>query len=395
MNPYGRYLTVMLGAGVLLLGPIAAANYVLVGRSFGGERVARAASEWQAATHGVTYAPPFAQNRPFKVTRLEDRLPDINAVVLGSSTAMGITASAFPRDIRIYNFSQSANLLGAVVGEAEALAANPNIKWIVVPLDWAVGLAFTPGGTPPAAQLLGPAAVNGSPPPGVLAKLADALSAPRVRDLFRALRGIVRAPDRAQAFRAVFFAEAGEEYRCADGTPARDYDSIYRGRCVGFRYDGSATFGNLKPLTDERAAALLASAVLPESPYVAPLVRAKGEVPAEVLDRLAKLAPVLRQRGGDLIVLVPPLMPGLQRAIAGNPAASAALAHWSETLAAWAVKNGVAVLDAGASENYGCLMPEFVDEHHTLPACYEKVFGRYWADRAAKRVRPGVYTAAP
>jgi hypothetical protein len=308
---------------------------------------------------------------------------------------MGITAAAFPMDIRAYNFSQSANLLGAVAGEAEALAAIESIKWIVVPLDWAVGLAFTPGVTPPAGELIGPAAVEGPPPPGALAKLADALSAPRVRDLFRALRGIARAPDPMRALRTLFFAEAGDEYRCADGTPARDYDTIYRGRCVGFRYDGSATFGNLRPLTDERAAALLASAVLPESPYVAPLVRAKGEIPADVLDRLAKLAPVLRQRGGDLIVLVPPLMPGLQRAIAGNPAASAALAHWSETLAAWAVKNGVTVLDAGASENYGCLVPEFVDEHHTLPACYEKVFGRYWADRAAKRLQPGVYSAKP
>ena len=36
-------------------------------------------------------------------------------------------------------------------------------------------------------------------------------------------------------------------------------------------------------------------------------------------------------------------------------------------------------LDAGQSERYGCIAAEFVDEHHALPACYARIFARFWA----------------
>jgi hypothetical protein len=392
---YRRYLWVLFGVTALVLVPIAAANYVLVERSFGGERLAREASAWQQATRGVTYSPPLSQNRPFKVLRLNDRLPELNALVLGSSTVMGLSADAFPGELRAYNFSQSANLLGPALAEAEALVAQPQVQWMVVPLDWAIGLVFEPLGTPTAAQLLGPEAVAGPPPPGRLALLGDALSAPRVRDLFRALRGILRAPDSGQAFRAVFLGGPGVDYACPDGTPARDFDTIHRGRCVGFRFDGSATFGNLKPLTAATTPAVLAAAARPDSPYVAPLVRAKGEPPAAALARLAVIAAKLQARGGDLIVLIPPLLPGLERAVVANPAASAALRHWTDTLAAWGVQHRVTVLDAAASERYGCTAAEFVDAHHALPPCFLRVFTRYWEERRSGALRPGVYRGEP
>ncbi len=395
MSTCGRYLTILFGVCALVLVPIAAANYALVERSFGGERLAREASAWQQATRGVTYSPPLSQNRPFKVLRLNDRLPQVNALVLGSSTVMGLSADAFPGDLRAYNFSQSANLLGPALAEAEALVVQTKVQWLVVPLDWAIGLAFEPLGKPTAAQLLGPEAVAGPPPPGRLAMLADALSAPRVRDLFRALRGILRAPDSAQAFRAVFLDGPGADYACPDGTPARDFDTIHRGRCVGFRYDGSATFGNLKPLTAETAPGVLAAAARPDSPYVAPLVRAKGEPPAAALERLAAVAAQLQARGGDLIVLIPPLLPGIERAVVANPAAAAALRHWTETLAAWGVQHKVTVLDAAASERYGCTAAEFVDAHHALPPCFLRVFTRYWEERRSGALRPGVYRGEP
>ena len=47
-------------------------------------------------------------------------------------------------------------------------------------------------------------------------------------------------------------------------------------------------------------------------------------------------------------------------------------------LAAWARTADVAIIDAGRSEQYGCVATDFVDEHHALPACYAHVFARFW-----------------
>ena len=42
------------------------------------------------------------------------------------------------------------------------------------------------------------------------------------------------------------------------------------------------------------------------------------------------------------------------------------------------IQYDVAIIDAGRSERYGCEATDFVDEHHALPACYARVFARFW-----------------
>jgi hypothetical protein len=49
----------------------------------------------------------------------------------------------------------------------------------------------------------------------------------------------------------------------------------------------------------------------------------------------------------------------------------------------------VAIIDAGRSERYGCEATDFVDEHHALPACYARVFARFW------QVAGGISNATP
>lgn len=377
------YVIVFLTIAAAIMLPVLVLNCILGLRSLGDDKAVMLASEWQQATRGVTYAPPLSNNRPFKTARLFGRLPEINTVVFGSSTAMGVTQSMFPHGMRLYNFAQSGNGLATVVAEAEFVQhRQPDIQWLVIPLDWALGFIYQ-AGAPEPADLSPPAAGapgTAGPPVSLLQQMQDALSLPRLRNLFGILQGIVRAASPSTAFRQMFWQNEGEEYRCADGTPARDFDTIFRGTCTGFRDDGSATFANLEPVAPRRAQALIASAVVPSSKYASALARSGGEPNSLILDRIAALARGMRTRGGGVILFMPPLLPGLERALLDAPHTASQLRHTKDVLRKWAHAQNLVIIDAGQAERYGCLTPEFVDEHHALPQCYARIFSRYWRD---------------
>jgi hypothetical protein len=393
-RPYLRYVTVFTVATAAVLLPVLALNYSLGLRSLEGRAAVLQASAWQQATGGVTYAPPLSDTRPFKSARLFDRLNEINTIVFGSSTAMGITQSMFADDMRIYNFSQTGNALTTVIAEAEFLQRrHPGIKWFVIPLDWAIGSLYEPG-TPGQETLARPTAGDGSGQPAIslVQQLQDALSLPRVRNLLGILRGIARAPSPATAFRQVFLQDASDDYRCADGTPARDYDTIFRGTCTGFRYDGSATFGNLEPVPERRAQILIASAVVASSKYAMALAKSGGVPNPVFLERIGELARNLQGRGGGAILIMPPLLPGLERALLSAPHTSAFLRRTKDTLNEWARAQHLIIIDAGQAERFGCTAPEFVDEHHASPQCYARIFARYWRDlNTPGKINAGLY----
>ena len=83
-------------------------------------------------------------------------------------------------------------------------------------------------------------------------------------------------------------------------------------------------------------------------------------------------------RGGRLVLILPPLLPGMERAFLVSAQLGPLLQRTKQDLAAWAKSADTVILDAGPSERYGCIATEFVDEHHALPACYARVFARFW-----------------
>src|SRR5512134_3040498 len=91
MRSSRRYLALLLGLLALALALVLGLNLLLAERSLGGPDALQEARAWQGRTRGVTYAPPLTRSRPFKILRLQDRLPEINAMVLGSSSVMGVT----------------------------------------------------------------------------------------------------------------------------------------------------------------------------------------------------------------------------------------------------------------------------------------------------------------
>lgn len=380
MNPTScdarRYVFSLLGLVGGLLFLVLALN-LLLSANTGSRDMAQQASAWQQATHGVTYAPPLSSTRPFKTLRLKDRLPEINTVVLGSSTMMGIREAMLPPPMQAYNFTQSGHGLLGVIEEAEWLLHNSaNVKWLVIPLDWSLGFIYT-SGVPAAINLLAETTLSGSGETAVSARLLDALSYPRVANLFTILKGVLRAENKTGAFRQYFLQPASDDYRCSDGIPAKDFDTIFRGTCTGFRFDGSATFANLERLSPRKADVLISRAVVPSSKYAVALIQSRGIPNQTTLARLAALAHGFSNRGGKIIFLLPPLLPGMERALATAPATAPYLAHTKLALQQWSQRENLTLLDAGRAEDSGCVATEFVDEHHALPECYVKVFTRF------------------
>lgn len=375
------------------LSAIVGLNLLLAERGAGSAGVTRAASEWQQATRGVTYAPPYTDSRPFKRLRLADRLPDVNALVLGDSMMMGITGSLFPEGVRAYNFSLTANPTAAIVAEFEFVERRlgGRIRLVLAGLDWPIGMMYLPMAVPGVDLGPAPVATAAPAPVSLWSRLADAISRPKVVVLGEALRYVVLSAEPVRAFRATFLEVSGPEYRCADGELARDFDVVRRGTCLGFRYDGSWTFAGERRLDPGRAAVLARAAAAPSSKFFQSLQATGGRPSAEVLRRLGEAVDRFAGRGGDAVFLLPPLIPGMEREMIGNPVARESLMRTKTILDDWGRRHGVAVIDAGASERYGCTAAEFLDENHAYPACHERVLGRYWRDRAAGRVAPGLY----
>ncbi len=376
------YVWLVLALTAAFIVPAAALNLALIANSLRADKN-RLASDWQQATRGVTYAPPISYNRPFKTLRLNDRIGEVDTIVFGSSTMMGLTADAFPPPLAAYNFAQSGNPLLAMIGEAEYLAERrgSRLKLLVIPLDWALGFVYERG-EPRRIELTTEAVAREieAARPSLASQLADALSAPRLGMLADILRDAARAPDAGAVLRQVFLEPAGPEYRCADGTPARDFDVIHRGLCNGFRHDGSATFADQKRLDATRAPAALATAVSGAGQYAIALKKGRGVPAAALLDGLARLARRVEGQGGAVLLLMPPLMPGMEEALAASRHSGPWLSMTKDALASWSERERMVLLDAGNSGRYGCVAAEFVDPHHALPECYRKVLSVFFRD---------------
>jgi hypothetical protein len=377
-----RFFWILAAAFGATLLPVFALNLILLNDTLGNSGKVLLASQWQQRTQGVTYAPTLSDTHLFKTLRLNDRLPEIDTVVFGSSTAMGVTQQAFPDTLHVYNYAQSGHGLSASLGEAEYLQRHaPQVKWLAIPLDWSIGFVYQQAPVQEA-DLSAAAAMMQAQSPAqqtpLLARMRDALSWPRVATLFGIFKSILRADDKLAAFRGYFLDAGSADYRCADGAPAKDFDTVHRGTCTGFRHDGSATFANSSRVANAQARIPLA--VTGSSQYRRHLVEARGIPSAHLLERLAVLAERARANGGGVILFMPPLLPGMEVEFLRHPELAAYLQETKRALDDWARAQNVAILDAGQSERFGCAADEFIDEHHAISSCYEKIFRPFWRD---------------
>jgi hypothetical protein len=356
---YLRFLALVAGGALV---PIWLANMVLGYRVWANPGTPAAASRWQERTHGVVLV-PAQQQAAFKAERLRQRRDVVNAVVFGSSTAMAVTADMFPRRFVAYNAAVDNNETSRVIDQArQAIELIPREMTLLVPLDWSIGFVFGLTDLPPLKADM-----------SLADRARDAMTLPRVRDLVEfTARAISKTVDRS--------GDSGADgaYICPDGTPAADFDSHDAGRCAGFHFDGSATFVTQARLTPAREAQLLALATAPDSSYAQHLVVSGGVPHQALLDALADVGRQASRRGGRLIVFLPPLAPGFERAFAAEPSIQSVYRKAKSALEGWAAANNLSFVDAGASEEFGCQAGEFVDIHHALPDCYRRVMAALW-----------------
>jgi hypothetical protein len=365
--------------GATLL-PILILNLILLNDTLGNYRKVLLASLWQQQTRGITYAPTLSDIGLFKTLRLNDRLPEIDTVVFGSSTAMGISQQAFPGALHIYNFAQTGHPLSTVIGEAEYIQQHaPHIKRLLIPLDWSIGFLYEHA-APYAADLSATTAMRQSQSASkqipLLDKMRDALSYPRIVSLLEISKTILRAENKSATFRGYFLQDSSDDYRCPDGTPGKDFDTIHRDTCTGFRFDGSATFANSSRVGNARSLILLATAS--SSKYHQNLASTQGVPDTLLLQRLAALGERARQQGGSVVLFLPPLLPGMEAEFLRHPQLAARLQNTKRILDEWARAQHLAILDAGQAERFGCGAEEFIDEHHAAATCYNKIFQPFW-----------------
>lgn len=164
---------------------------------------------------------------------------------------------------------------------------------------------------------------------------------------------------------------------------ARDYDLTFRGLCVGFRADGSATFADQKRVSEATAPSVVAQAASASSQYARALAQKAGQPDAELLEQLAVLLRQAQARGIRVVFFLPPLVPGLDARLLASAHSGEQLRRTKAALTAWAAQQQVPLFDAGPAEQHGCIAAEFIDAHHALPACYRKIMARLFTARPA------------
>ena len=377
-----RFVWVLAGCFCSTLLPVFILNMAVLNATLGNNQMALLASQWQQRTHGSTYAPTLDGHHLFKTLRLNDRAADINTVVFGSSIMMGITQQAFPRQFSLYSFTKNSNPLGSVIAEAEYVQQHfANVRWYVVPLDWSLGFLYQTMRIRAVDLSLATAMEKAADRSGgrapLLERMREAISYPRIAALAGTVKSILLAGNKRAAFREKIIQVGSDEYTCPDGSVGKDFDSMFRGLCAGFSYDGSSTFSYLNRVGGN-APSLILAALEPGSRYTTELTSAKGEPNPRFLERLATLAKAATRAGGGLILVMPPLLPGMEAAFLRNPQLGSALDRTKQALADWSRREQLTILDAGQSERFGCLPEEFVDQHHAVDSCYKKVFQFLW-----------------
>ena len=373
---HARYLRFLLFFCALTWLPTVLLSFMLVRNEGDIEKISFAASAWQEKTKGITFTPTFGNNSLFKTLRLNNRLAETDTVVFSSSTSMPIDSTMLPPFWHLYNFSQSGSPLSASIAQAEYLATRgPHLKRYIIAIDWALGFPYQPPLAQPidlSKPFIKPVTLS-----SLLRNIKEAFSFPRMEKLWQVSRNIAKAPSPVQSFREHFLQISSDEYLCPDGKiRGIDFSVHNRGTCNGFRYDGSATYSDYKLARNDKV--LINAALSASSQYAQALKKTQGMVNPKILERLTALDTAIRKNGGQLILLMPPLSPGLEKAFLQHPQYSSYLQRTKQDFAVWSKINQVAILDFGQGERYGCAVNEFLDQHHATPSCYRKVFDLFW-----------------
>ncbi len=316
------------------------------------------AVHWQSLTKG-TVGLSSKKMTAFKILsgRIYLDKNNVNTLVLGSSTMMGIRDEIFPKGLKVYNYSKNFNPLKKTIGEAYYFVGRyDNVKWVIIGLDFSLGMVFEDFKIVKYNADVEDEEVSFSD------IFADAITLSRLKITLKNIRA------------DLFSGKRG--YSCPENDGmGGDFGAVLAPRrCNGLRYDGSATF-NYRRMNQAQWKRRLSENGL--SWYINKLEQSGEEVNENYLKHLRIINDILMSRSGGLIMVSPPLMPNAENIILKS-AAGKYLENYKKEINRLASLNKIRFIDAGKSEEYGCVPEEFYDAHHALAQCYSKIFDRFF-----------------
>lgn len=356
-NSYQKFtLYTLLATAAIVVGLISLIVRVTFYAGDDTEAVIDRAIAWQLESGGVA-ALTDGNSQRYKDKMTVQRLAsgEVQTLVLGSSTLLSLRPAMLPAQLLAFNGAKNANSLPRIIAEGLYYTARyPALQNLIIGFDWGLGGPYKPGRIRP------------------FDPDASSLATPTPWQMIRDAISLQRLEITAAKLLSNTLTVSPEVYRCqredASGMDVlpQDYPMI----CNGFRADGSATFARMNPvgkngwqrrLKDERT-----------ERYRQGLRASAGEITPAYLAGLEQLQQTLAARGGRLIILIPPMLPGLVAQVRGS-ADGQYLQTTLQQLQALSVRSGIQLIDASASEQFDCDYREFMDSHHAFPGCYLKV----------------------
>lgn len=357
----GFNLTALFSAAVVLLAFSLPNILILLSPHIHGS-IAHRAAAWQAREHGIV-ALPVRSEAEFKHLRLAQKSSDLEILVLGSSRIMGLDSEAL--GLRSYNLSISSNNVAVAIAQAQsALEISASIHTVYFSLDWAIGDVFYPFPIPPLIFTKSDTLILDE----ILRLMRESISTRRLRmliDLFW---------DDPIALKDLLMTGVLSSRQCPDGSRIADFLFTFSVKCFGFRDDGSATFDFRPSVSPQQARAAIAGSVSDASQYVRALASTSGRPNQLYLSEIARLSRDLRSRRGGVVVIIPPLLPGIEQAMLERADSREHLRTYKEEIGIWAEREHIQLMDLGASEKIGCTAADFMDAHHVNRSCWIKAF---------------------
>lgn len=361
-NQYYRYTVLLLCISLLMISAIIIFNinytFSIESRS---KNILAGAISWQARSRGVI-ATQVRQSSRLKnaQTKFAIDTRNVDTLILGSSTVMGIRDYMFPSDRVVFNGAKNSNHLWRTISEAKYyIKRSNNLKWILIGFDWELGYPYQKS------SIINFKPDNGcnednsenTEDPNLWRKIKDAASTQRVKIVLSNLKSDLLNPD--------------DSYKCPkENNLGKDiFNPPFPRTCYGFRYDGSATFSNYNGLKEGSWHALLKKL----NKYTYWFKFYKGVLNEKYLAELVKIDQTLKSRGGRLIILIPPMMPQAVSTLEEGDV-GIYMKKTLERLSIFTGKNSLAVFNASRSEQFGCDFGEFLDPHHAFDTCYSKIF---------------------
>ena len=353
-NKYLHFIVTVITSTIIL---IVLSIFYIVNTTFAIEEDSnyKKAFMWQEKNKGVVGITVNIASE-YKQRMLEWRISrkNLDTIILGSSTVMGIKSDMF-ENYSVFNGATNSNILYYTIAVAKYHSSHSNsVKNIIIGFDWQLGLPYRPY-----KDIKHNPAVKNKTHTNFVDKIKDAVSYQRVKIV---LTNVIDN----------IFTESVAQYKC----PTEDNigtDQFFQTdkpkSCRGYRFDGSAIFPN-RHLTEKEWIDTLNNGL---EKYQKQFDTNLGTIDPRYLNDFKEISENLKRKGGKLIIHIPPLMPNATTTM--EHVAQKSYMKKISTLLNFAKQNNITVLDASKSEKFGCTYNDFLDPHHAFPSCYKKILG--------------------